>query len=476
MYLSYSSVGAMEGIDFDDYEFPTIDVDFNVNLTDMPEAKIKLEFDGLELYMLLNASLAADETYTIPLYPKEWFQPAGIAVGSQEVGIVISLDLILHMDAQANISAGVHILFDDGLAVELAMFGHDVSTITLYVTLYMYGTYRQLEADDPPMDTPFISTDGSFEFLPVTLSTSGLILDATLRLGVTAGLNMSADIADLVDLGAGASAQVFADLARFQTNVTPAATSAELKKRDDTSYAEDCALPVIQTYEFGLGAQAGVFVQFDHDTWGPTPETSIQIFYTTLYSACAVVVVSATPTTGLGGGSTGGGSAMMTTAGGPAAAKRTDDSSSLSSQSITLGSATSVYTVTNIICQDPSRRDCPASLQSTTQTVRTSTVYSSVPVGSDVTFPATATTGSLGVAVQTFGSNVNQVKASSGSPVSYVPPTSTSSSAGSSGTGGVAGAIQDGLSGLSDRDKKLVVGLSAGVGSVFLTAMAASLW
>lgn len=274
---------------------------------------------------------------------------------------------------------------------------------------------------------------------------------------------MSADIADLVDLGAGASAQVFADLARFQTNVTPAVTSTELKKRDDTNYAEDCELPIIETYEFGLGAQAGVFVEFDHDTWGPTPETSIQIFYTTLYSACAVVV-AVTTTEGSTGGST------MTTTAGPAA-KRTD-----SSQSMTLGSATSVYTVTNIICQDPGLRNCPASLQSTTQTVRTSTVYSSVPVGSDVTFPATATTGSLGAAVQTFGSNMNQVKASSGSPVSYVPPTSTSSSTGSSGTGGVAGAIQDGLEGLSDGDKKLVVGLSAGVGSVFLTALAASLW
>lgn len=121
----------MEGIDFDDYEFPTIDMDFNVNLTDMPEAKIKLEFNGLELYMLLDASLEADQTFTIPLYPKSWYQPAGIAVGSQEIGIIISLDLILHMDAQASISSGIHISFEDGLAVELAMFGRDVSTITL---------------------------------------------------------------------------------------------------------------------------------------------------------------------------------------------------------------------------------------------------------------------------------------------------------------------------------------------------------
>lgn len=156
----------MQGIDFDDYEFPTIDMDFNVNLTDMPEAKIKLEFEGLELYMLLNASLAADQTYTIPLYPKEWFQPAGIAVGSQEVGIVISLDLILHMDVQANISAGIHILFDDGLAVELAIFGHDVSTITLCVSPIHHMIpipIPPLDADDPST-APSLAPTGLLSF------------------------------------------------------------------------------------------------------------------------------------------------------------------------------------------------------------------------------------------------------------------------------------------------------------------------
>lgn len=294
----------------------------------------------------------------------------------------------------------------------------------------------------------------------MTLNSSGLVLDATLRLGVRTGINMSADIADVVDLGAGASAQVYADLAHFQTNVTPSEMSTELKKRDSASYSDDCELPIIESYEFGLGAQAGVFVEFDHDTWGPTPETSIQIFYTTLYSAC---VVSAAMTKDVIG-------ASVTSS---PAAKRTD-----SSQSMTLGSATSVYTVTNVLCQNPSLRDCPASLQSTNQTVRTSTVYGSVPVGSKLTFPATTTAGSL-AAVQTFGSNANQVKASSGSPVSYVPPTSTSSGSGSDSTDGVTGAIngvKDGFEGLSDKDKKIVIGLSVGLGSVILTALAASIW
>lgn len=81
--------------------------------------------------MLLDAALNADQDITIPLYPKDFYQPAGIAVGDQELGIIISLDLILSLDAAVNISTGVHIAFDDGLFVELAMFGSDVSTMKL---------------------------------------------------------------------------------------------------------------------------------------------------------------------------------------------------------------------------------------------------------------------------------------------------------------------------------------------------------
>lgn len=260
---------------------------------------------------------------------------------------------------------------------------------------------------------------------------------------------MSADIAD-IDLGVGASAQVYADLAHFRTNITPSEMSHELKKRDDTSYSDDCQLPVVESYEFGLGAQAGVFVQFESDTWGPTPETSIQIFYTTLYSACAIsATTTATDTT-------------TSSTGTAASASETNASGVV----LTLGSATSVYTVTNILCQVPGLRDCPASLQSTNQTVRTSTVYGSVPSGSAVTFPVTTTTGSV-LAAQAFGTNLNRVQASSGSPVSYIPPANT---------GGIGGAIdgaEAGFEALSDTDKRLVIGLSIGVGSALVIGLAA---
>lgn len=124
-------VDKMHGIDWDAYAFPTVDVDLDMNLRTIPETTINLQFDGLELYMLLDIALPPNQPQTIPLYPKSWYQPAGIAIGDQEIGIVISLDLILELDTEVNISTGVHVAFEDGLSIEISMFGTDVSTITL---------------------------------------------------------------------------------------------------------------------------------------------------------------------------------------------------------------------------------------------------------------------------------------------------------------------------------------------------------
>ena len=286
-------------------------------------------------------------------------------------------------------------------------------------------------------------TDGSFEFLPVTVNTTGVTLDATLRLGVTAGLNMSEDLGDVIKLGAGASAMVYADLAHFNTNIT-LPDSTELTTRDD-----DCIMPVIETYEFGLGAQAGAFVQFMDDTWGPTPNSSIQIFYTTLYSACAINPDSATTTSSV------------------SIAARDDD--------LTTTAVSTTFTVTNVVCISSGLKNCPASLQSTIHATSTSTVTLTVSGSEQATFPATTTSGS--VSTVAFGTGVQKVKASSGSPVSYVPPTTATAS--SSSTGGISGGINDAkttYNGLSEENKKLVIGLCAGIGGALVAATGLGIW
>lgn len=94
--------------------------------------------------MELDISLDESRTYTIPLYPEDWYQPAGFELAGQKVGIIIGLDLILALDAEVDISSGVHVKFDDGLSLELALFGSNVSSINLYVlsTFIFLGSYR----------------------------------------------------------------------------------------------------------------------------------------------------------------------------------------------------------------------------------------------------------------------------------------------------------------------------------------------
>lgn len=268
-------------------------------------------------------------------------------------------------------------------------------------------------------------------------------------MGVTAGLNMSQDLGkDFIKLAAGSSATVYADLARFTTNVTTSET-LELDARDD-----GCRMPVVESYEFGLGALAGAFVQFRDEKWGPTPETSVQIYYTTLYSACAIEAASAT-------------TAVEARQTAPALLAGRADS--------TATEVTSVVTVTNVVCQSPGLRNCPASLQTTFQVTTTSTAIVSVAEGEEPVFPPTATTGRPAV-VSSFGEAVQKLKASSGSPVSYVPPVATDGSGIGDGVPGVIDDAKDDYNKWSPEFKRLVIGLSAGLGGAFVGVVAAGIW
>lgn len=283
----------------------------------------------------------------------------------------------------------------------------------------------------------------------MTVDTSGLVFDATLRLGVTAGLNMSQDLGkDFIKLAAGSSATVYTDLARFTTNITTPET-LELATRD-----ENCLMPVVESYEFGLGALAGAFVQFRDEKWGPTPNTSVQIYYTTLYSACAIKPTSSRASND---------------------ARQTAQALLAERADLTETEVTSVVTITNIVCQSTGLRNCPASLQTTVQVTTTSTAIVSVAEGEAPAFPATATTGRI-AAVAAFGEAVQKLTGSSGSPVSYVPPTETDGSSIGDGVSGTIDDTKDEYNGMSEEFKRLVIGLSAGLGGAFIAAVAAGIW
>lgn len=119
-----------DGIDLDDFDFPPINISFNVDVPDIPECRLQFKFDDLELYMLIDTVLSAGATYNLNLYSSK--TPIGISASNDLfIGVVFSVDLILSVDTEIDISSGIHIKLEDGVGLDMALFGQNVSSITL---------------------------------------------------------------------------------------------------------------------------------------------------------------------------------------------------------------------------------------------------------------------------------------------------------------------------------------------------------
>lgn len=119
-----------DDLDFSDIDFPPLDIDFNVDVPDIPECRLRFQFDDLELYMSMDTVLSVGTTYTLNLYSSN--TPIGLSIDSENfVGVIVSIDLILGVDADIDISSGLHIKVDDGMALDLSLFSHNVSSVTL---------------------------------------------------------------------------------------------------------------------------------------------------------------------------------------------------------------------------------------------------------------------------------------------------------------------------------------------------------
>ncbi|KAI5921960.1 hypothetical protein F4810DRAFT_702011 [Camillea tinctor] len=387
-----------DGFDLDDFDFPTLNYSFNLDFPDIPQCRLQFSFDQMELYMMIDTVLSAGATYKLSLYSSN--SPIGISVSSDMfLGVIFAVDLILSADAEIDISSGLHIKVEDGLALDIPLFGQNVSGITF--------------------------NGGSFEFLPVTVQSAGGTISAVLRLGLHAGVEVESPPIPLPGIGlstrasAGIEVGVFADLAEFGTNITVS------PEGDDA----DCALRLQQTYQLGLGAAAGASLAIGQQTWGPAPATQIPIYYTTLADICAA---NATRT------------ATATT---PTITARADGD-------LSTATLTSKMTFTGVACASSGLVNCPASLQTTTKITRTSTVITAVPSGADPTFPAAVQT--TVASTVPFGTNAKSIGATSGSPVSFVPPPPSAT----------AGAVtaDTPLGTVGGVDTRLVIGLSVGLG------------
>jgi hypothetical protein len=116
--------------DFDNFDYPTIPFNLQLNAPDIPECQLRYQFDGLELYMQLDTNLTGGATYKLNLYTSESL--VGISISNDlTIGVIFTIDLILSVEAEIDISSGFHIRLEDGAAINIPMFGQNVSSITL---------------------------------------------------------------------------------------------------------------------------------------------------------------------------------------------------------------------------------------------------------------------------------------------------------------------------------------------------------
>jgi hypothetical protein len=361
VYVQSTVTKLSDGIDTDDFAFPTINATFNVDVPAIPQTDLQFTFDGLEMYIELDTSLSVGATYTLNLFSSNSI--VGISGGKAlKVGLVFTIDLILAVEGAINISNGFHIKLDDGITINIPLFDDKVGNL--------------------------VFNGGQFEFLPVTIESAGVVLSATLRIGAQVGFEITtgAAIGVFPAVSGGIEVGVFANIAELITNVTVAS--------DD----DECDVRVVQGYQFALGAQAGATVMVKTEEYGPAYETSVPIWYTELADVCGIKGKSTpTPT--------------------PAVTPRAIANRVAEYTTTTL---TTPVTYTGVACMESTLVDCPVSLQTTTQYTSTKTLITTALSGMDVDFPETTFTSVPSIV--TFGSNVQTLTATSGSPVSYVPP------------------------------------------------------
>ncbi|KAI8931642.1 hypothetical protein NX059_011292 [Plenodomus lindquistii] len=355
----------VDGIDWSDFDLPTFPYEFNLDVPEIPSCHLQFQFDDLELYMAVNTVLSAGATYEVNLYSSN--SPAGFAVGSVQFGFVLQVDLILAIDGEIDISSGIHIMLDDGVTMDMDLFGNNV--------------------------TDMVVKGGKFEFLPVRVESGGVTISAALRVGVHVGAEVGTpkSAASLVveEVRAGVEVAVFANVAEFITNITYAP--------DD----EDCDLKVVQEFNVAVGAIAGAsvvvdLVGADAKTWGPVPTISTAIYTTTLAEVCAI---KGTPTSA---------PADIT-----AAVEKRDD--------LTTTTISTTLTTTGVSCNIAGLAACPASEQVSTKAMTIKFLTTAVPSGSTATFP-TSVHESVRSTIA-FGSHAKSIKAISGQPSNYVAPT-----------------------------------------------------
>ncbi|UQC81866.1 uncharacterized protein CLUP02_07352 [Colletotrichum lupini] len=406
-YVSGVVDNLSDGLDANDFDFPPLNITFDLDVPSFPEAGLGFGVEDLEIYMQLDTTLSAGLSYTLNLYTST--TPLGSKIGDDLLlGVVFSIDLILSVESELQMSSGFHLRMDDEVGFDIALFSKNVSSVNF--------------------------KGGRFEFLPVIIESAGVELKAILRAGFSAGIEISSPVdSKEIELfnntikvpgaSAGIEVSVFANIAELSTNVTALSTPDE----------NGCVLRAVNAYQFALGAAAGASVQIGDRIWGPVPNTQIPLFYTTLGDACASTRVPTTTATSV-------------------SASATDKEKR--QEELTTTTLSKKVTYTGIECVTIGLINCPPQLQTLRKFVATETFITAVASGVGAVFPVA--TKAVVQDVVSFGSNAQSLISSSGAPKEFTPSPSASST--STNPPGVLDGDVGGV------NKKTIVGVSIGAG------------
>ncbi|EFW98862.1 hypothetical protein CMQ_4714 [Grosmannia clavigera kw1407] len=240
---------------------------------------------------------------------------------------------------------------------------------------------------------------------------------------------------------AGVGFSLFADIADFTVRVR--------------NNVDNCAVLAEEIFQYAIGANAGVELEIGGHTWNPPPLKALLPVWETIASQCAPTTLSSITAT----------AAIAAVANG-------------ASDSVT-STIRTTFTYLAVGCRSAGLVNCPVSLQSTTVVTAESTSVTVVPLGSDATWPESTATAVTPIA---FGTNAKPISLFvSGTPTSFVSTATASSSSVSSGNRGNSGnssSKADGTSsdhhGLSPENKRVVIGVTVGVGVPLLAGI--SVW
>lgn len=109
-----------------------VNVDMRLNTSeihnlDFPTLNASFAFKDLDIYMVIKTKIPRNNSITINLYTSEW--EGGIEVAGQELGLVLSIDLILSNKDAIDISSGFHIKMNDEFTVDASLFSMEASHV-----------------------------------------------------------------------------------------------------------------------------------------------------------------------------------------------------------------------------------------------------------------------------------------------------------------------------------------------------------